>query len=110
LEDDGNDRGLLFICLNADIKRQFEFLQQTWINDPKFAGLSYDRDPLVGNNIEAGSPQAEPSTFTIPAVPVRRVLKQVPKFVTTRGGGYFFMPSISALRFLSAPSGRSNVK
>jgi Dyp-type peroxidase family len=110
LEDDGKDRGLLFICLNSDIKRQFEFLQQTWINDPKFAGLDHDRDPLVGNNIEAGSSEVGPFNFTIPAVPVRRVLKGIPRFVTTRGGGYFFLPSMSALRFLSAPSERSKTK
>jgi len=29
---DGVERGLHFICLNADIERQFEFVQQTWIN------------------------------------------------------------------------------
>jgi len=47
--DDGADRGLHFICLNSDIERQFEFVQQTWINNPVFAGLDGEVDPLVGN-------------------------------------------------------------
>ena len=48
--DDGASRGLYFICLQASIARGFEFIQQTWINNPKFNGLHNDRDPLLGNN------------------------------------------------------------
>ena len=33
---DGVDRGLCFICLTANISRQFEFVQGSWINDPTF--------------------------------------------------------------------------
>jgi hypothetical protein len=33
-QDDGAERGLLFICLNTDIARQFEFVQQTWLLNP----------------------------------------------------------------------------
>ena len=47
-EDDGEPRGLHFICLNGNIARQFEFVQHTWLNNPKFAGLYDDADPLVG--------------------------------------------------------------
>ena len=47
-EDDGEPRGLHFICLSGNIARQFEFVQQTWLNNPKFAGLYDDADPLVG--------------------------------------------------------------
>jgi Dyp-type peroxidase family len=90
-KDDGRDRGLLFICLNADIRRQFEFVQQTWLNNPKFFGLPNDRDPLVG---EGGA------NMTIQASPVRRRISGLPRFVTMRGGQYFFLPSISALRYL----------
>ena len=42
------ERGLHFMCLNANISRQFEFVQGTWLNSPKFAGLYDDSDPLVG--------------------------------------------------------------
>ena len=47
-EDDGVDRGLLFICLNTDIARQFEFVQQTWLLNPNFATLFDEIDPLIG--------------------------------------------------------------
>ena len=43
--DDGRDRGLHFICFNTHIGRQFEFIQHTWINGPKFDGLYTDDDP-----------------------------------------------------------------
>jgi hypothetical protein len=47
-KDDGKDRGLLFICLNTDITRQFEFVQQTWMLNPNFAFLYDEVDPLLG--------------------------------------------------------------
>ncbi len=94
-----NQQGLLFICVNADIQRQFEFIQQTWINNEKFDGLYEDKDPLVGN---VDSPPGSTGTHTIQGCPVRHRVKGIPRFVHVRGGGYFFMPSISALKFLSA--------
>lgn len=86
------ERGLHFICLNANISRQFEFVQNTWINNNKFSGLYNDADQLSGANI---------SDFTIQQRPVSRQLKDIPAFVKVRGGGYFFLPSHSALKFLS---------
>jgi deferrochelatase/peroxidase EfeB len=93
--DDGTERGLLFVCANANIARQFEFVQQTWVNSPKFGGLYDDRDPLLGSH------GAEGGTLTIPERPVRRRLTGLPRFTTVRGGGYFFLPGIRALRFLA---------
>ena len=46
--DDGKERGLLFMCLNTDIARQFEFVQQTWLLNRNFATLFDETDPLVG--------------------------------------------------------------
>jgi Dyp-type peroxidase family len=87
-----DERGLHFICLCANIERQFEFVQHTWVNSPKFDGLYEDPDPLV-----AGGPR----TFTVQAVPVRKRYRDLPAFVQTRGGGYFFLPGIGALRYLA---------
>jgi len=87
------DRGLLFICLNANIRRQFEFVQQTWMNSTKFSSLYDERDPIVG---------APPASFTVPDKPVRRHLVGVPAFTRMRGGAYFFLPSRRALRYLAA--------
>ncbi len=94
--------GLYFICLAASLARQFEFVQHTWLNNATFNGLYDDADPLTGSHRPAGA------TFTVPARPVRRRHRGLPQFVRTRGGGYFFMPGVSALRYLAQPrrSGR----
>jgi len=103
LEDDGVERGILFICINTDIERQFEFLQQTWINSPKFGAHYSDSDPIMGTNRDPSNPRdAGPWTMTIPAERVRRRLVDIPRFVTMRGGAYFFLPSIRALRYLGS--------
>lgn len=89
------DRGLHFICLNASIARQFEFVQHTWVNNPKFHGLYDDADPLIASH------QGPGATFTIQADPVRKLITRLPQFVTVRGGAYFFLPGIRALRYLA---------
>jgi Dyp-type peroxidase family len=92
--DDGVDRGAAFLIMGASIARQFEFIQRTWINDGDFVGLGSEKDPLVGANDGTG-------TFTIPKKPIRRRVKGLPRFVTTRGGEYFFIPGIRALRWIA---------
>src|SRR5688572_1014258 len=98
--DDERERGLHFICFNTQIGRQFEFIQQTWLNSPKFEGLYEDDDPLVGDR--GGNEEAPGGTFTIQRQPVRKRITGMPRFVTVRGGGYFFMPGISAVRYLAS--------
>ena len=92
------DRGLHFLCLNANISRQFEFIQHTWINNPHFDGLYDDADPIVGAHYADGS------TFTIQAKPVRKRFTSLPRFISVIGGAYFFMPGISAMRYLASSS------
>jgi Dyp-type peroxidase family len=94
LETDGAERGLQFFAINADTKRQFEFVQQTWLNNPTFAGLHANKDPIVGDN--AGDGQ-----MVVQRNPVRRHVNNIPRFVAVRGGAYLFIPSMAALRFLS---------
>lgn len=91
VEDDGNQRGLLFFCINANIARQFEFIQQQWVNNTKFHGLYNDPDPIIGTPEEG-------QEFTIPRDPVRKKIKGLQRYVTTRSGAYFFLPGISALK------------
>ena len=93
--DDGVPRGLHFLCLNADIERQFEFVQQTWINNPVFGGLNGEVDPLIGNLTKGDE------IFTEQADPLRRRVHNLERFVTVKGGAYFFLPSLSALRYLA---------
>jgi Dyp-type peroxidase family len=96
--------GLLFLCLNGDFERQFEFIHQNWINDPGFGGLAHERDPLVGAH-DADVPPC--STFTIPGLPAPNRVHDLPRFVTVKGGEYFFLPGIRALTHLAGlpPSG-----
>lgn len=93
--DDGVERGLVFVCLVADIGRQFEFVQHHWLNGRNFASLG-EVDPLTGSQV-LGS-----SIFTEPTLPVACTHDAVTEFTTTRGGGYFFLPSLAALRRLAA--------
>lgn len=98
-EDNGETRGLQFLCFNADLARQFEFIQQTWVNNEKFNGLYNDLDPILGARPRPSGPSGD--DFSIPKKPIRQRLKCVPQFVTTRGASYFFMPSLSALKQLA---------
>jgi deferrochelatase/peroxidase EfeB len=94
-------RGLHFICLNANISRQFEFLQNAWVANTKFSGVTGESDPLLGNRESIpGCPVT--GNFTMPGdATLRRRISGLPQFVTVRGGGYFFLPSLRALRYLA---------
>jgi hypothetical protein len=91
---------LRFVALNANIARQFEFIQTSWLVNPKFNGLNED-DPLVGNHapLLAG---AKTNGFTRPQDSgLSCHVHGLPQFVTVRGGAYFFMPGLSALRYIA---------
>jgi deferrochelatase/peroxidase EfeB len=94
-------RGLHFICLNANISRQFEFLQNAWMMNTKFSGLTGESDPLLGNREPIpGCPIT--ADFTKPREKgVARRISGLPQFVTVRGGAYFFLPSLRALRYFA---------
>jgi len=85
--------GLLFMCLNTDLERQFEFVQQNWMLNPSFATLFGERDPLLGPE----------GPFTIPADPLR-ARPAIKTFIRFVGGEYFFLPSLAALAFLQTMS------
>lgn len=95
LEDDGADRGLAFVFVGAHLERQFEFVQSEWVKDGLFFGTPGNKDPIAGPNDGTGQ-------FTIPQQPIRRRLQGLPRFVVTRGGEYFFVPGLRALRWLAA--------
>ena len=97
--EQNTERGIYFICFNGNIRRQFEFIQQTWVNNRNFAGLYNDPDPLVGDNDTWRD--GIPSSFTMPGNPVRKRVHNLPRFVDVRGGGYFFMPGIRAIKYLA---------
>jgi deferrochelatase/peroxidase EfeB len=92
--DDEVPRGAIFLFISAKAMATIEFLQQEWINDGNFIGAGKERDPIIGR-------QEEGATFTIPRAPVRRRIHGIETFNVLRGGEYFFMPSISALKWLA---------
>jgi Dyp-type peroxidase family len=95
-DTEGREKGLLFICINANIRRQFEFIQQSWVQSSNFNGLYGEIDPLIGKD-----PKEARREMTLQQEPIRQSLQNLPTFVTVRAGGYFFLPSISALHFLA---------
>jgi Dyp-type peroxidase family len=95
LEDDGAERGGVFLLIGAHLRQQFEFVQSQWATDGNFISHGTEQDPLIGNNEGDG-------VFTIPKRPARRRLLGLPRFVTVRGGEYCFMPGLRGLRWLAA--------
>ena len=95
---DGNNpedvkTGTFFMCLNSDIVRQFEFVQQTWTNARNFHGLRDEYDPMANKD-------GEKFDFTIQC-PGANQKMSISNFVTMQGGGYFFMPSKDALEYFA---------
>jgi len=91
--DDEVPRGAYFMFISAKAMATMEFLQQEWVNDGDFIKAGSERDPIVGL-------QGKEATFTIPQEPVRRRVRGIETFNVLRGGEYFFMPSLSALKWL----------
>lgn len=93
--DDGIERGIAAFLGCASLVRQFEFAMNVWANDPNFHELGNERDPFVGT---------QDGTFdmTIPKRPIRKKIKGLTAFTTTRGGAYFFLPGIRALKYLAS--------
>jgi deferrochelatase/peroxidase EfeB len=92
-QDDETPRGIYFIFISAKAMATMEFLQREWINSGHFMNLGDERDPNVGL-------QEDGATFTIPQQPVRRRIHDIQTFNVLRGGEYFFMPALSALRWI----------
>jgi hypothetical protein len=84
----------MFVAVNADLARQFEFLQESWISNPNFAGLYAEPDPTFGNGSDKGR-------FTIPDTPADQHLCGLGRFVTVKGGAYLFLPGIRGLNYLA---------
>jgi Dyp-type peroxidase family len=95
-QDDGQDRGVVFMCLQASIARQFEFVQAQWFNDGNGLHLGDDEDVVMGRH-----DGASPRKMTVPGRPPYFV-GPLSRVVTVRGGEYFFIPGINGLHHLAA--------
>jgi deferrochelatase/peroxidase EfeB len=103
------EQGVMFICFNADIERQFEFVQSTWLCASAFHGLNEELDPLTA--------QHDGNALSVPSPDSASRYRDIPSFTTMRGGGYFFMPGMRSLHFLagdewqkSSPFAKSKVQ
>jgi Dyp-type peroxidase family len=97
--EDGKERGIAAFVICGSLIRQFEFAQNVWVNDRNFHELGNEHDPIIG---------AQDGTleFKIPKRPIRRKITGLPAFTTVRGGAYFFLPGLKALRWLAAGATR----
>jgi Dyp-type peroxidase family len=93
--EDGVERGIAAFVLCASLVRQFEFAQNVWANDTDFHELGNERDPIIGN-------QDGTLEYKIPKRPIRKRITGLPAFTTVRGGAYFFLPGLQALRYLAS--------
>jgi deferrochelatase/peroxidase EfeB len=98
---DGIERGLLGYFVNSSIENQYEFVLSQWVNDSEFAGSvrlpPKSKDPMIGTQ------DPDESIFVIPqangAPPIR--ITGFSSFISTRAAAYCFLPSITAIDFIS---------
>lgn len=101
--EDGRERGIAAFVICASLVRQFEFAQNVWANDRNFHELGNERDPIIGN-------QDGTLEYKIPKRPIRKTITGLPAFTTVRGGAYFFLPGLKALRYLASLGNSSYIK
>ncbi len=87
-------RGLFFIALASDLRRQLEFNVQNWLHAPKHADLWNEVDPVLGRNGSA-------HRFSMPSATVARHLDGIGEWIRPRGGGYYLLPSHRAMERLA---------
>ena len=101
--DDVGEHGILFMAMCSSLSRQFEFVQQQWINYGLDANAGNDTCPLIDNH-STGSGTAPKAKYVIPSDPKSGrppfIVEGLPQFVEARGGEYFFVPSMTALRLM----------
>ncbi|HTS55985.1 MAG TPA: hypothetical protein VMH03_00470 [Terriglobales bacterium] len=98
---DGIERGLLGYFINASIENQYEFVLGHWVNDSEFAGAvrlnPKSKDPMIGTQDPAESIFVIPQASGAPPIKITGFSS----FVTTKAAAYCFLPSISAIKFIS---------
>jgi hypothetical protein len=99
--DDGIERGLLGYFINSNIENQYEFVLKQWVNDAEFVGAV--RMNLESKDVIIGANDPSESVFEIPqaggAPPLK--ISGFSRFVTTRAMAYWFLPSVTALKFIA---------
>lgn len=105
---DGKARGLAGHFIGASLFNQFEFLMGQWVNSGTFAGIrKAGIDPLIGN-VPEGSTLTywKKEASTGEQVPV--TVKELPRVVTTKGGLYLMLPSLTSIKWMAANGNNAN--
>ena len=113
-KDDGKDRGLIFVCFNTSLERQFEVIQRQWCIDGNAFGLGNDKDYLLGDTgvglpttgeagggaTCSGDGRISTGRVIIQGKPPR-MIEARPPVVRTKGCEYLLMPGLQAVRDLA---------
>jgi deferrochelatase/peroxidase EfeB len=97
---DSGEQGIIFLAICTGLFRQFEFVQQQWMQYGLDFNAGSDTCPIIGNeDKETGSHKlmvvTDPATGRPPFL-----CESIPQLVEPRGGDYFFIPSMTALRMI----------
>ncbi|MCX5952569.1 MAG: hypothetical protein NTZ40_03530 [Cyanobacteria bacterium] len=98
IHSDEVEQGVLLLFLCSSLFRQFEFIQQQWMQYGLDFNAGNDTCPIIGNHgpdakfVIATSADSGKPPF---------ICDRPPQFVETRGGAYFFVPSMTALRLIA---------
>ncbi len=103
-----HSRGLMFVCYQASIEHQFEFIQRGYADNPDFVGgkrrpgdggpVVPGFDPIIGQAPDGGARVMDEPIPNYPSGNRRSLLDMPEQFVILTASGYFFIPSITALR------------
>jgi Dyp-type peroxidase family len=102
-----HSRGLMFVCYQTSIERQFEFIQRRYANNPNFVAgkrrpgggeVTPGFDPIIGQAVGNGAREMDEPYPNYPAGNRRTALTMSKQFVELTAAAYFFMPSLTALR------------
>ncbi len=96
--EDGEEKGMLFLCAQSNIRDQFEYMQKLWANNPDFPPNVYPNaglDPLIGQKRSApeGNSHLGNNGYASPS--------DAYGLVKLKGGEYFFAPSLPFLKNLA---------
>jgi Dyp-type peroxidase family len=93
------EHGIVFMAMCTSLFRQFEFVQQQWMQYGLDFNTGNDTCPVIGHH-----PPEDHPKLVIPVDPelgkLPFICDRLPQLVEPRGGDYFFIPSMTALRMI----------
>ncbi|MET7243279.1 hypothetical protein ABZT49_07900 [Methylobacterium sp. EM32] len=99
---DSGEQGIIFLAICTNLFRQFEFVQQQWMQYGLDFNAGSDTCPVIGNHPKGGSHHDPKLVIAVEPGGGQRpyICNDIPQLVEPRGGDYFFVPSMTALRLI----------